>query len=292
MRLFVLNRRSVAKAGLALAGGSVMPLGFLSRLFAQAPPFRWAVYYGEKAAPAAFAGLDLVVLESDKHPDIEAIAALGAKVVGYLSVGEVHRTRAYHDEVRREGILVYENPVWPGAFAVDVRDPRWRRRVLDELIPSILARGFSGVFLDTVDTATDLERRENGKYAGAALATIDLLKAMRARFPDIAIVLNRGYDILPAVAAHVDMVLAESFVTAWDFENKRPRLAPEGQKRAEIAMLEEARRINPKLRVLVLEYWPPEDTAQLKRLYAQVRALGYAPYVATVELDRVVPEPR
>ena len=145
MRLFVLNRRSVAKAGLALAGGSVMPLGFLSRLFAQAPPFRWAVYYGEKAAPAAFAGLDLVVLESDRHPDIEAIAALGAKVVGYLSVGEVHRTRAYHDEVRREGILVYENPVWPGAFAVDVRDPRWRRRVLDELIPSILARGFSGV---------------------------------------------------------------------------------------------------------------------------------------------------
>ncbi|MCM0022175.1 MAG: hypothetical protein NBV67_19465, partial [Tagaea sp.] len=69
-------------------------------------------------------------------------------------------------------------------------------------------------------------------------------------------------------------------------------LAPEGQKRAEIALLEEAKAINPKLRVLVLEYWPPEDQAQLKRLYAQVRALGYAPYVATVELDRVVPEPR
>ncbi|MEI6740763.1 MAG: Ig-like domain-containing protein, partial [Gemmatimonadaceae bacterium] len=79
----------------------------------------------------------------------------------------------------------------------------------------ILARGFDGVFLDTVDTGTDLERRDRARFAGATLATIDLVRAIKRRYPAAVIVLNRGYDILPTVENSVDMVLAESLVTAW-----------------------------------------------------------------------------
>ena len=259
---------------------------------AQSPSFRWAVYYANAAPPEAFAHFDMVVFDSDRHPDLGPLRARKTLAIGYLSVGEVHRTRSYFDEVARQGLLLEENPTWQGAFAVDIRDKRWHARILDELVPAILARGFDGVFLDTVDTGTDLERRDRVRFEGATLATIELVRAIKRRYPSAIVVLNRGYDILPAVENSVDMVLAESLVTAWDFGNSRARLAPAPQHEAESAMLREAARRNPKLKLLALEYWPPEDGAMLKEIYAKVRALGFAPYVATVALDRVVPEPR
>ena len=204
----------------------------------------------------------------------------------------MHRTRSYFDDVAQQGLLLDENPTWKDAFAVDIRDRRWHARILDELVPAILARGFDGVFLDTVDTGTDLERRDSVRFAGATLATIDLVRAIKRRNPSATIVLNRGYDILPAIENSVDMVLAESLVTAWDFQNNRARMAPASQHRAESDMLKAAALRNPELRLLALEYWPPEDDAAIKNIYAKVRALGFAPYVATVALDRVVPEPR
>jgi hypothetical protein len=137
-----------------------------------------------------------------------------------------------------------------------------------------------------------VERRDSVRFAGATLATIDLVRTIKRRNPSATIVLNRGYDILPAIENSVDMVLAESLVTAWDFQNNRARMAPASQHRAESDMLKAAALRNPELRLLALEYWPPEDDAAIKNIYAKVRALGFAPYVATVALDRVVPEPR
>jgi len=284
--------RILSRASTPILGALLVLSALFGFARANDVPFRWAVYYGADAPSEAFAEHRLVVFDSDRHPDIEPIAARRTQVLGYLSIGEVHRTRSYFAEVEREGILVYENPTWPGAFAVDVRDKRWRQRVLDELVPAILARGFQGVFLDTIDTATDLERRDRARFAGATLATIDLVRAIKRRYPQAVVVLNRGYDILPAVEGAIDMVLAESLVTAWDFSNALPRLANDDQHRGETAVLKAAAQRNPKLRLLALEYWPPEDAAKLREIYAKVRDLGFAPYVATVELDRVVPEPR
>jgi uncharacterized protein (TIGR01370 family) len=283
-------RKSI-RASQAILGALIV----LSQLFGLAradEPFRWAVYYSADAPADAFADYRLVVFDADRHPDIAPLAARGTQVLGYLSLGEVHRSRSYFAEVEREGLFVYENPNWPGAFALDVRDPRWRRRVVDELVPAILARGFAGVFLDTADTAIDLERRDRTKFAGATLATIDLVKAIRNRHPGIVVILNRGYEILPAVEGAIDMVLAESLVTAWDFAGKSPRMAPADLHAAEVALLSDAKKRRRELRVLTLEYWTPEDAASVREIYARVRALGFAPYVATVALDRVVPEPR
>jgi uncharacterized protein (TIGR01370 family) len=284
--------RSALRATALFLGVFAVLSALMGYVRAQVPPFRWAVYYGAEAPPDAFDLFDMVVFDSDRHPDIEPIAARRGVAIGYLSIGEVHRSRAYFAEVEREGILLAENPNWPGAFEVDVRDPRWRRRVVEELVPSILARGFQGVFLDTADTALELELRDRTRFAGATLATIELVRAIKRRHPQAVVVLNRGYAILPAVENAIDMVLAESLVTAWDFKTGTPHLAPPQQHAAEAALLKAAAERNRKLRLLALEYWPPEDGRRIAEIYAKVRALGFAPYVATVALDRVVPEPR
>ena len=48
--------------------------------------------------------------------------------------------------------LLEQNPDWPGTRRVDVRHESWTALVVDKIIPSIAARGFTGLLLDTLDT--------------------------------------------------------------------------------------------------------------------------------------------
>lgn len=251
----------------------------------------WVVYYSDRAPPEDFRPYRLAVLDADAHPPLRRLAAQGTVLLGYLSVGEVERHRAHYEAVRAEGILSDENPNWPGSFYVDVRSRRWRDRVVQELVPRILAKGFHGIFLDTLDNPPHLERTDPRRYAGMTRAAADLVKAIRARHPSILIMLNRGYEILPAVAGDIDMSLAESLLSGWDFAAKRPAPVSAEDHAAQLAVLREAKRLNPALRLFSLDYADPEDKAAVARLYARQRADGFAPYVATVELDRIVPEP-
>jgi hypothetical protein len=56
-----------------------------------------------------------------------------------------------------------------------VRDAAWRKFVNARLVPEILAQGFRGVFLDSLDDPIELERRDpqsRGGMAGNALFTL------------------------------------------------------------------------------------------------------------------------
>jgi len=102
---------------------------------------RWVVCYSDKARAEEFLAFDLAVLDSDNHPPLALLSRPAKAVLAYLSLGEVGNHRAYFEAVKAEGILLDENPNWPGSFSVDVRDPRWPQRVIGQLVPAILASG-------------------------------------------------------------------------------------------------------------------------------------------------------
>lgn len=253
-------------------------------------PSRWALYYAADAEPIAFAPYETVVLDSDRHPPIGPLVERGKTVLGYLSLCEVASTRGYFGDLRAEGLLLGEHPVWRGSHYIDIRDPRWSRRVIEDLIPRLLRRGFSGVFLDTLDDAAMLDRQPGRR--GMREAAIRLVKAIRRHYPDLTLMMNRGYDLLPAVERDVDAVLAESLHGTYDFTTKQYRRVAPADTDAQLAVLRAARARRPSLRLYALEYWNPEDRDGVAELYRTARAAGFEPYVATIELDRLVPEPR
>jgi polysaccharide biosynthesis protein PelA len=104
--------------------------------------------------------------------------------------------------------------------------------------------------------------------------------------------MNRGYATLPQVAESIDMILAEDMMTAYDFQNKKYILLPESQVEENWATIGAAQKINPKLGVYSLDYWDPDDPEQIKKIYSQMREVGYVPYVATIKLDKIIPEPK
>jgi uncharacterized protein (TIGR01370 family) len=259
---------------------------------AEGPPMPWVVYYAAELPPTAFYAYDLVVLESDKHPPLEPLIDRKKKVVGYLSLGEVNETRPYFAEVKAEGILLGENENWKGSYFVDVRDVRWTKRVVDELIPSILRRGFQGIFIDTLDNPGHLERLDPKGNAGMLEAGARLVRTLRRNFPQMTIVLNRGYDLLPQVERDIDMILGESVYADYDFATKRYARVDEPTYRQQVEILQGAARRQPKLKVLTLDYWDPNDAKGIEEIYKIQIANGFSPYVATVELDRLVPRPK
>jgi len=75
------------------------------------------------------------------------------KVLSYLSIGEAEDYRWYWQPGWRPGSpdwIVEEDPDWPGNYRVEYWDPEWQAIVFAYL-ERILAAGFDGVYLDTVD---------------------------------------------------------------------------------------------------------------------------------------------
>lgn len=251
----------------------------------------WAVYYGSTAPPGAFSAYSLVVLDPNYPFPIADVAACDAMTLGYISVGEFSSTGRFASQLADKAGLVSENPNWPGSFVVDVRASSWRRFIVETVAPQVLAQGFSGLFLDTLDSALHLEALDPVRYRGMREAAVSLLASIRQRHGDIPIMMNRGYPILGDVAATIDAVLAESLVTTYDFSTRRYAFVTDDLVASHATLLEPARAMTPPMPVFSLDYWDPDDTDGIRAIYARERAMGHTPYVATILLDRVVLEP-
>ena len=250
---------------------------------------RWAVYYLAELPPQAFMAYDTLVFDADVHPDITPLLQEGKTLLAYISIGEVGDYRPYFKTLQEQEAILEVNPHWQGAFYLDVRSPYWQRFVTDELIPGILQKGFHGVFLDTVDTPVELERRDPEGRAGMRVATIRLIKSIRQRYPDMPVMMNRGYGILPQVGKDITLLLGESVYTTHDAGAIYKKVAFEAYQ-SHKALLLEARRLNPQLKIYTLDYWEPEDRETIREIYTEERRNGFIPYVATRNLDSVIPE--
>lgn len=283
------RRRFVAQMSLLSAAGLIGADG--ARATTNPTHSKWAVLYAADAPFEALETYDLLVFDRDSHPDLEPLNDAGKTLFGYISLGEENEGRSEFARVRDWGILGEMNPNWAGSYFVDVRDTRWVGLVIEEMVPRILQRGFRGLFLDTLDNPVELERRDPTTNRGMTQAAARLVKALKLHWPDVPLILNRGYGLLDSVARDIDYVLGESVYADYDFEAKIYRKVEPASYQEQVAILKRAANANPKLGILTLDYWDPADTATISEIYRVQRANGFAPYVATVELDRLIPEP-
>lgn len=252
---------------------------------------RWAISYAQHPPLEELRNFGLIVLDSDAEISLSALARPGRDVLAYLSLGEIEQHRPYFDWAKSAGILLGENPNWHGSFYVDVRQESWRKRVVDELVPGILATGFDGVFLDTLDDAAALEGQNPQSYRAMKMQAANLVRSLRESFPRMRIMVNRGYGLFPGIAPFVDILLGESVYSTYDVVHNSYVHVPAAQYEQQVDLLKRARQANPKLRICSLDYWNPDARGEIRRIYRLERANGFAPYVATRDLDRVVREP-
>lgn len=252
---------------------------------------RWLAFYGVTADEAILATYDIVVLDPAFQGSIGLVAGPATRVCGYLSLGEVRTADPFLTFLDRAALLP-ENPDWPGTRRVDIRHPSWRSLVLDERIPSLASRGFTGLMFDTLDTPPYLELLDPARFHGMREAAVALVDSIRARWPEMMLIMNRGYALLPDVAQKVDAVIAESLMTSPDRQTGGFAWVDSHQVELQLTLLDPAVRRRPPLPILSLDYWDPNDSRTIAEIYRRERELGHHPYVATRSLDQIVPEER
>ena len=285
------TRRSLMSAGLGgLLLASPGPTAFARPVSQADASTRFVVCYGAIENPADLLDYDVLVLDAEVDEAALRGCAPGATRLGYLSLCEVNMTRAYAPDVASQGLLLFENKNWSDARYVDLRDPRWTRRVTEQLIPALIERGFNGLFVDTLDDAEYLEALDAKRFNGMRDAAVTLMRTIRRRHPNLAIMVNRGYALLARIIDDVDMVMGESVRSTFDARQGGYVLVGNEGYLWQRDRLQAAKALRPEIGLFTLDYWAADDPRGRARLYAQQRANGFAPYVATFDLRRIVSE--
>jgi polysaccharide biosynthesis protein PelA len=273
-----------------VGGGAVQAQDNQPRI--TSPNMHWVVYYGSALPSSHFDRYDLIVFDRDQHPPMQNLKAKGKTLLGYVSVGEAEKYRPDYEMVRATHALLEENPNWPGHFAVDVRNSAWTKYLVEIVIPQVIKSGFDGIFVDTLDSVVELEAQDPVKYKGMTQAAANVIRTIHLNYPNLKIMINRGFDVMPMIAQDVNYVLAEAVLANYDFKTKKHSLFPDAVYQEYVDKMYALRQAAPHLRFVTLDYWNMQDVKGVKEIYRRHRENGFIPYVSTIELDAVHMEPQ
>jgi hypothetical protein len=110
-----------------------------------------------------------------------------------------------------------------------------------------------------------------------------LILRIRAAYPGLVLLTNRGFSVLETVSLAVDGVLFEAFTTYHD--GKRYRAWDPSQLAWTEAQCQRLAGLSPSPYVLALDYADPHDPALRGRARARAREHGYPSFVTTWNLD-------
>lgn len=164
---------------------------------------------------AEFASYDLLALSGAVSPEkLNEIKAINPDIfiVGYISVGQDAREGNSPDIFFKDSEGNPECDLnWPSCF-IDPTNQNWQKKVLDELLPGLVARGFDGFYLDTVEV-TEVIHKDKAWGMG------QLVQKIKQKYPDKIVFSGGGVHLMRGgdydIRSSVDAVLFESYVNTW-----------------------------------------------------------------------------
>lgn len=217
------------------------------------------IYYADQVPIETFEQYAVVILEPDFYQDV---SMLNSETFAYLSIGEVHPTRAYFQKLQENALLLGTHQTYESHYLC-LSDDLWLGHLLDTVIPEIIDKGFSGLMLDTVDALLMNHSREE---------VITFINTIKAGFPDLTLMQNRGLTIMDET--EVDAFLLESTLSDLDTSG-------------DFVMTEQINyRKDLTKRYFSVDYWDPNDHAGKEALYMRGLALGYIPLVTSRDLTQ------
>ena len=247
----------------------------------------WLCSYSTSFGPAEYGRFDLVVLDGLHHPPLVRKEPGKPVLLGYVTVGESDPSSPTWVLAQNQSFVAGTNDNW-GSLVIDMRSAKWQAILLDLVIPKVLAQGFDGIFLDTIDSALALaEGKDAAKYNGMRESILEFLRTVRTRFPNIHICMNRGLELLPEAAPLINSLLIEDLSFEYDFDKKEYRAVKQQVRQALVAAARKGLAANPALTVLTLDYATPDQKERIKSAISYSRSKGFVPYVSTLALDKV-----
>ena len=240
-----------------------------------------ALYYGQHIPLKEFRVFDTIVVEPDHGHDPLVWRAADTELYAYVSVAEVHASRPYYTSIPAHWKLA-KNADW-NSEVIDQTPPEWPEFFANEVIAPLWNKGYRGFFLDTLDSYRLLpDFNEQAQQQGL----IRVIETLHKRFPGIALILNRGFEIVPAVKDKIRMVAAESLFRRWSAGGARYDKVPEADREWLLAQLNTIRQRDG-VEILVIDYVPPHERQLARETADKIRALGFTPWVTDAKLESI-----
>lgn len=232
----------------------------------------FALALGDGAA-GRVAGYDLVVVDGQTPARrVKALRAGGATVLGYLSVGTIESYRPWFEAAKPYRMELWDD--W-GEWYARVSAPGFRRLILRRAAPSIMRRGFDGLFLDNVDMIDAHPRQARGMLA--------LVRAL-ARMPGVLMAQN-GDEIIDPFLPFLAAWNREDVTFTYDFDRERYARVGAEDHAAALAAL---RRIGARVPlVTATDYVAAGDDESAAAAREAACDAGALTYVSDIELRRV-----
>jgi len=238
-----------------------------------------ALYYGARPPLDELKAFDIVVVEPDHGITPKQFAHSYSSLYAYVGIGEAQPSRPWFKDLP-DGIKLTQNAAW-GSAVVDLSHPAWADFVAERIVAPLWASGYRGFFLDTLDS---YRLAKNFDEAAQQRGLIKVIETLHRRFPGIRLILNRGFEVVPAVRDKIAMVAAESLFQGWDAGNQRYVEVPASDREWLLGQLRKVRDEH-RLPVLAIDYVTPGDRALARATAERIKALGIVPWVADGLLD-------
>lgn len=254
--------------------------------YASSPPQNVGFYYGHESPIGPLYAYDWLVLQPDQTPDarITLLAEGGTRPLAYVAVDEIAESDDLFAEVNKQWVIG-RNHGWASTI-LDVRKAAVRHFLMDKRIAPAMARGFQGLFLDTLDSHM-LSDAGKSNATDFASAQVSLINDIRARFPDAVIVINRGFHLPASTYDQVDALAFESYFSGYAPGAGGYRQVSEDDRKWLDAQLEPWRTTQPGKPVIAIDY--TKSAVDGDNISRRLRDKGFTPVVSNHSLDRLSP---
>jgi uncharacterized protein (TIGR01370 family) len=250
-----------------------------SAAFAASPSI--AMFYGDNPPWDELRAFDVVVVEPAHVPDPKLHANSRTALFAYVAVGEATPDRAYLKDIPRDWKLG-QNTDW-GSVVLDQSRPEWPVFFAERVIKPLWDAGYRGFFLDTLDSYQLFAKTDDARARQEA-GLVATIREVKKRFPQVRLIFNRGFEILPQVHGDAFAVAAESLFQGWNAAQQKYRPVPANDREWLLGQLNRVRQ-EYKLPVLSIDYVPPGQRALARATAAKIRDMGFIPWVTNPELN-------
>lgn len=242
---------------------------------------RVAFYYGDNPPLDELHAWNVVVVHPGAHIEPKQYNNPSSQLYAYVSVGELDASDVYSKQTDASW-RVGKNLAWDSRV-MDLANPAWRDFLLNQVITPLWQEGYRGFFLDTLDSwqLLQLSAEKNQQQQDGI---VDLIKKIKAKYPDASIITNRGFEVLDKVHQDIDAVAAESLFSGWDNRTKRYTTVPNSERQWLLAQLNKAHQAW-KLPIIVIDYMPPNQADKARDVAKKISSLGFIPWVSGPYLD-------
>jgi len=252
-----------------------------------APGGSIAIYYAVNPPVSMLREFDRVVLEPDAVSDVQLAEFNTSRdsrttLFSYLSVGEVGPSRQWRSSIDTSWVLG-ENRAW-NSQVMDMANPAWREFLLHRA-NELVRRGFQGFFLDTMDSYQLYAQTQDEKLRQQQ-GLIAFVTSLKSQHPNIQLISNRGFELLPSIGQHLNVIAAESLYARWHGGTGGYQAVPQNDREWLLAQLINARN-QYGLEALSIDYVQPSLRDDARQVARTISSHGIIPWVSTPGLDQV-----